>query len=270
MDSDRAQYGFIGVGALAAAIVTGLCDGVADPPTIVLSPRNATTAAELAGRFGSVSVAADNQAVVDAAGLVFVTLRQAHADLLGELTWRPEQVVVSATAGVPLAQLTDLVAPVGQVARAVPMPAVATRSSRTPVHPPLAPVLRAFEPLGGTMPIDDGDEFEAIFTAMGTVAPFFEYLRLLSDFLVGHGLGSEDASQIVGGTFTGLLQRLATDESPDFAELVKEYAPPGGGNEQLTDLMREAGVFEGMARSLDEVHRRLTGGQEALRRPGRG
>ena len=76
------------------------------------------------------------------------------------------------------------------------------------MHPPLAPVLDVFERLGGTMPIDDGDEFEAIFTAMGTVAPFFEYLRILTDFLVGHGLPAQDAQQIVAGTFTGLLEQL--------------------------------------------------------------
>ena len=182
-----------------------------------------------------------------------------HAGVLAELTWRPEQVVVSATAGLPLGRLRELVAPVDLVARAVPMPAVATRSSRTPVHPPLAPVLEVFERLGGTMPIDDGDEFEAIFTAMGTVAPFFEYLRILSDFLVGHGLPAQDAQQIVAGTFTGLLEQLTAHESPDFEEMVKEHAPPGGGNEQLTSLMREAGVFEGDDAGRRRVHRRLTG-----------
>ena len=198
--------------------------------------------------------------MVDAAGLVIVTLRRdATPHVLGELTWRPEQVVVSATAGLPLDRLGGLVAPAGQVARAVPMPAVATRSSRTPVHPPLAPVLEVFDRLGGTMPIDDGDEFEAIFTAMGTVAPFFEYLRILSDFLVGHGLPAQDARQVVAGTYTGLLEQLTAHESPDFAELVKEHAPPGGGNEQLTALMREAGVFDGMTNAVEEVHRRLTG-----------
>jgi len=259
MSADEVAYGVLGVGALATAIVTGLCDGVAHPPAIVLSPRNADTAATLAGRFDSVSVAADNQAVVDAAGLVIVTLRRAHADVLGELTWRPEQVVVSATAGLPLSRLRELVTPVDLAARAVPMPAVATRGSRTPVHPPLAPVLDVFERLGGTMPIDDGDEFEAIFTAMGTVAPFFEYLRILSDFLVGHGLPAQDAQQIVAGTFTGLLEQLSAHESPDFAELVREHAPPGGGNEQLTALMREAGVFEAMTQAVEGVHRRLTG-----------
>ena len=179
MDTHPARYGVLGVGALASAIVTGLCDGVAEPPMIVLSPRNAEASAGLAARFDSVSVAADNQAVLDAAELVFVTLRRAHADVLGELIWRPEHVVVSGTGGLPLGRLRELVAPADRVARAVPMPAVASRSSRTPVHPPLAPVVEVFERLGGAMPIDDGDEFEAIFTAMGTVAPFFEYLRIL-------------------------------------------------------------------------------------------
>ena len=139
------------------------------------------------------------------------------------------------------------------------MPAVATRSSRTPVHPPLASVLGVFDRLGGTMPIDDGDEFEAIFTAMGTVAPFFEYLHILSDFLVSHGLPAQDARQVVAGTYTGLLEQLTAHESPDFAELVKEHAPPGGGNDQLTALMREAGVFDAMTHAVEEVHRRLTG-----------
>lgn len=38
-------YGIIGVGAIAAAIVTGLCEHVQDAPAIVLSPRNASRVA---------------------------------------------------------------------------------------------------------------------------------------------------------------------------------------------------------------------------------
>jgi pyrroline-5-carboxylate reductase len=260
MTGPSTTYGVLGVGSLARAVVTGLCEGVAEPPGIVLSPRNSATSAALAGRFATVSVAADNQAVLDAADLVVVCLRRAHAGVLGELTWRPEHVVVSSVAGVPMERLAELVAPAGQVARAVPMPAVASRASQTPVHPPLSAVVDLFDRLGGSVPIDDADQFEAIFTAMGTVAPFFEYLRVLADFLVGHGLRPADAHRIVAGTYTGLLESLQAHESPDFAELVREHAPPGGGNEQLTNLMREAGVFDAMARSVDEVHRRLTGG----------
>lgn len=65
--AERVAYGFIGVGAIAAAMVEGLCAGVSDPPAILLSPRDAGIAAALAGRHACPSVARDNQAVVDGA-----------------------------------------------------------------------------------------------------------------------------------------------------------------------------------------------------------
>ena len=251
-------YGILGVGSLATAIVTGLCAGVEDPPQVLLSPRNAETAGSLAARFPSVSVADDNQAVVDGAELVVVCLRRAHADVLSGLDWRAGQAVTSAVAGLPLAQLAAMVAPAGEVSRSVAMPAVATRSVRTPVHPPLPEVLDLFERLGGTMPIEDGELFEAIYTSMGTFAPFFEYLRVLTDFLVDRGMPTADAQELIAHTFVDVARPLSR-EHPDLAEMVSEYAPPGGGNEQLTLLMREEGVFDGMARALVEAHRRLSG-----------
>ena len=251
-------YGVLGVGSIARAIVGGLCEGVADAPTIVLSPRSAVTSAELAARYDTVTVAEDNQAVVDGAATVIVCLRRAHADLLGELVWRPEHVVVSAVAGLPLARLTGLVAPAGQVARAVPMPEVADRASVTPVHPPLGRVVELFDRLGGAQPIEDDGQFDAIMTALGTVAPFFEYLGVLAGFLADHGVPAADAQRLVGASFAGVLSTLAEAEDPDFTELVREYAPPGGGNAQFSAELHAAGVFEAMRRSLETVHERLT------------
>jgi pyrroline-5-carboxylate reductase len=252
------DYGVIGVGSLASAIVTGLCHDVDAPPSVLLSPRNAAAAAELALRFPTVVVADSNQAVLDGSRTVVVCLRQAHADALGDLAWRPDHAVVSAVAGLPLARLTELVAPAGQVARAVPMPEVAARASVTPVHPPLAPALELLERLGGAMPVDDGDQFDAIMTALGTVAPFFEYLGVLAGFLVDHGLPAPAAQRLVADSFAGVLSTLAEADDPDFTELVKEYAPPGGGNAQLSAELHAARVFEAMRRALDTVHERLT------------
>src|SRR4051812_18954051 len=81
-------YGVLGVGAIARAIVTGLCHEVADPPPVVLSPRGAATSAELARLFSTVEVATDNQAVLDSSDVVLICLRTADAHLLGELDWR--------------------------------------------------------------------------------------------------------------------------------------------------------------------------------------
>ena len=250
-------YGVLGVGSLATFVVTGLCEGVDDPPEMVLSPRNSEVSGRLAASYPSVAVAGDNQAVLDASDVVMVFLRRQDCDALLDLAWRPEHVVVSAVAGLPVSRLAEMVAPAREVARAVAMPAVATRSVPTPVHPPVPAALELFELLGGTMPIEDGEVFEAIYTSMGTFAPFFEYLRVLTGFLTDHGLPAEDAQRLVATTFADVARPLSRRE-PDLAEMVREYAPPGGGNEQLTNLMRDNGVFEGMRRALDEVHVRLT------------
>lgn len=251
-------YGVLGVGSLASFVVTGLCDGVDDPPRVVLSPRNAEMAGRLASTYPTVTVAEDNQAVLDGSDVVLVLLRRQDGDALLELAWRPEHVVVSAVAGLPVAELSEMVRPAGQVARAVPMPAAATRSFRTPVHPPVPAVLALFDRLGGALPVADGNQFEAIYTSMGTFAPFFEYLTVISDFLLDNGLPAAEAQHLLASTFVDVARPLSR-AAPDFAEMVREYAPPGGGNEQLTTLMREEGVFDGMRRALEKVHERLAG-----------
>ncbi len=258
MTATSTTYGVLGVGALASAIVTGLCDGVEDPPDVLLSPRNPATSTGLAARFPTVTVAADNQGVVDGSQTVVVCLRRAHADLLGDLVWRADHAVISAVAGLPLVRLAELASPAGQVARAVPMPEVATRASVTPVHPPLPSVVALFDRLGGTLSIEDGDQFEAVFTALGSVAPFFEYLGVLAGFLTDRGVPALAAQRLVADSFAGVASTLAEAEDPDFTELAKEYAPPGGGNAQFSALLHEADVFDSMRRALDAVHERLT------------
>jgi pyrroline-5-carboxylate reductase len=82
----RMTYGVIGVGRIAEAIVTGLCDGVAESPDVLLSPRNAEIAEGLARRYDTVTGAAGNHAVVDGAPVVLLCVRpQSAAEVLGEL-----------------------------------------------------------------------------------------------------------------------------------------------------------------------------------------
>ena len=84
-----AAYGFVGAGAITRAMVEGL-SSVDDPPAIVVSPRGAAVSAALAARFGNVRVAADNQAVVDAAPCVVLAPRPGDAPaVLQGLTFTP-------------------------------------------------------------------------------------------------------------------------------------------------------------------------------------
>src|SRR5262245_436030 len=126
----------VGVGAIATAIVTGLCEHTQDAPPIVLSPRNAGRAADLAARFPTVRVGKSNQDVIDQSSVLLICLRpqEARSELPG-LQFSGEQPVVSMMAGITIAALRELVAPAHDVARAIPLPSVAAREGATPIFP---------------------------------------------------------------------------------------------------------------------------------------
>ncbi|GAA3161235.1 NAD(P)-binding domain-containing protein [Nonomuraea salmonea] len=69
------RIGIIGVGEIARAIVTGLLEGDGPPPEVLLSPRGAATAAELAARHGTVRVCGGNQEVADGCDVLIVAVR---------------------------------------------------------------------------------------------------------------------------------------------------------------------------------------------------
>ena len=251
-------YGVVGVGSIAEAIVVGLCDGVDDPPEIVLSPRSASRSAALAERFATVRVAADNQAVLDGSDVVVVCLLPASAaEVLAGLRFRPGQAVVSAVAGLPVARLAEVVAPATDVARSIPLPAVATRASVTPVHPATAAVTALFDRLGGTLAIDDELAYEAVAAASATVAAHFRYLGTIADWLTERGIAGPEARRYVADTFAALSGELAHPDA-DFSALARAHATPGGLNEQFAHDLGEAGTYDAVRTGLDAVLSRTT------------
>lgn len=246
-------YGVLGVGSIAAAIVNGLC--VQDAPDILLSPRSAETAAALAERHATVTVAPDNQAVVDGSDVVVVAVLPGQVEaVLADLTFTDQHVVISVVAGVDLDDLTAWTAPARGVARAVPLPAVARREGRTPVYPPLPEAVALFDVLGGAIAVDDGSTYEALTATSATVAAHFVYLAAIAEWLVWRGLSPEDARGYVAATFRGASESL---QGPvDFAELIAEVATPGGLNEQFA---RDLHAVPGLVRDgLDSLLARLT------------
>jgi pyrroline-5-carboxylate reductase len=254
-----AGLGIVGVGAIAEAIVVGLCEPPAAPPSIVLSPRNPARAGALADRFPSVRVAADNQAAVSDAELVLVCVRpQDAAAALSGLTFPPDTAVISVMAGVSLEEVGRLVAPAPVLARAVPLPAVARRRGLTAVFPGHPRALDLFDPLGGTVVAQDESGLDALSAATATIAAHLAQLVTIRDWVAGRGVAEADATRFVAEVFAGVAEPLRAP-GLDLAAMADEFATPGGLNEQFLAALRGAGVPEVVRRGLDEVAARLVG-----------
>ena len=251
-------YGIIGVGAIGAAIVTGLCEGVQDAPQIVLSPRNASRAAELASRFPTIRIARSNQEVVDGSSVVLLCIRPQEArSVLPQLKFSSEQAIVSMMAGIPIETLTGLLAPARSIARAIPLPAVAAREGATPIFPTTEAAKTLFDRLGSAIEIATERAFDATSASTATISAHFAYLDAICQWLIAQGVTETAARRQVAATFAGLAAQLH-GQAPDFGEAARDHATRGGTNEQFLGVLEQAGVFDAVDTGLNQILERLT------------
>jgi len=248
------MLGFIGTGELTAAIVTGLDGRV---PAVV-SPRSRAIGAELAARFPAVTVAGSNQEVLDRADVVVLAVRPpVLRELAAELAFRPEQVIVSAVAGVPLGQLRELVAPAARVVRSIPLPQAAQRQSLTVLYPEDAAARELFELVGRVLVPRDEPGLEVFSASTATFAAHLDYLATIAGWMAAQGVDAEAASAYVRHVFAEVGISLSGGGSLD--ELTTRHMTPGGINEQLMTDLRRDGVPNLVRAALDAVLARLRG-----------
>lgn len=254
------KLGFIGTGALTAAIVTGLESTSHDIDSILVSPRNAAISADLASRYRDVTVAADNQAVLDGCDMVMLAVRpQVARDVIAPLQFRPDHHVVSLIAAVSLEDITALVEPARQVTRALPMPMAAQRQGATIVYPADPRVTALFGTLGTVVEAADPAEFDILGATSATYASYFKYLDTLHRWAVAQGASGTRAREYIVALFKALAQAPDTRPDMDFTHLAADYSTAGGLNEQLLRELTVGDVFDKLETGLDNVHRRIIG-----------
>ena len=134
-ESNSRRLGFLGTGNLVSAVVEGFCTS-AQPPAILVSPRNEAKSRNLAERWPNVRRAGSDQDVVDGSDIVFIGLRLAVAlEVLPQLRFRPDQTVVSLIPVLPYARTLALVQPASRVFRALCLPYVAKHFGQIPHFP---------------------------------------------------------------------------------------------------------------------------------------
>lgn len=247
------RIGIIGVGEIARAIVDGLCDGVQEPPAILLSPRGARTAAELAQRYPSVQVCSDNQDVISRSEVVILAVRpQDRSEALAGLRVGSGSVVVSVMAGVGLEELRQTLGAGIPVVRSIPLPAVRERRSVTVTCPshPVADAL--FDRLGGTLPIAREETFSVFSALTATLTTHYWYLATLATWASRQGIPSADADRYIRSLFQGVGRALG-DDTRSLHQLADDHETPDGINERIRTTWFDAANSEALTKALDAL-----------------
>jgi pyrroline-5-carboxylate reductase len=254
------RIGFVGVGTIAEALITGLCAAGERRADILLSPRNAEIATRLAARHSFIRIATDNQAVIDASDIVFLAVRPQVADqVLQPLVFRANQTIVSLIATYDVARLGSLVAPATTIARAVPLPAVAERLGALTLFPPLPAIAALFEGLGELVLLDRESDIDACLAVTALMGSYFGMLDGVVGWLDAHGVADTQARSYVAAIFSALGTTAMAHSGNGFDRLSVEHSTPGGLNEQAWRELQAAGWPHLVAQTLDLIHDRIGG-----------
>ena len=254
------SIGIIGTGAIAEAVVVGLCNKSDPPEKIILSPRNKQRATRLAERFPNVQVASDNQAVVRGSGIVFLAMRpQIAEDVLRQLRFEADQLVLSFIAGVSIRQLEALLAPAKNIVRMIPLPANARHEGPILMSPPSKEIAELFQDLGSLVQVEQEEQLDTLCAVTGLMAPYFGLLDQCTNWLSSNGIDDSKAFQFIGALFEVLGRTPRDAENGDFGEVAKEHATPQGFNEQALRELTKLGWYRDVSDVLDLLKRRLEG-----------
>lgn len=254
------RVGFIGVGTIAEALITGMCAAGERRATFLLSPRNADIAKRLAECFSSVEVAGDNQAVIDASDIIFLAVRpQVAADVLGALKFRRDQCIVSLIATLDVARLRTLVAPASSITRAAPLPAVARRLGPLMIYPSVPQIAKLLEGLGHLVQLRNERELDALWAVTGLMSSYFGLLDEIAGWLQRQGVEETQVHPFVAALFEALASTAAEHTEGGFDRLVVSHSTPGGLNEQAHRELTAAGWTSLISRTLDLIHARIQG-----------
>ena len=252
--------GFIGTGAITEAVASGLCT-LAEPPTrITVSPRNTARAESLSGRFAQVSVAADNQSVVDVSDVVCIAVpADVGTAVLGELRFREHQSIVSFLAMIPIAEMQAYVAPARQICRMAPLPPVANHLGPIVFCPPNEDIATLFGGIGTLIEVDDEERLLTLWTVTAMMAPFFGLSRQMCAWLEARNIEPRQARRYVGSLIHALSVTGKRDGEGGFERLIDEHSTPKGLNEQALRELTRAGWLPLVPKVLSLIEERLHG-----------
>jgi len=252
------RIGFIGIGAIAEAVIRGLLNHGGYAGSIVVSRRSESRSNALADAFSSIQVRPDNQEIVDQCDWVFLSvLPQQTPDVLAKLNFRETQSIVSLVAGYSIQQISQMAKPVGNVVRLVPLPPIEKGLGPLPVCPPNSSLSQLFRSCGQVVDVEDESQLTTLFSVSGLMSMHHEMVAKVVEWMIDQGLDSATSTAYASQVFHGLTAIESTSSPQELQELPDESTTAGGLNEQVLRELRDLDWFETLKGRLDRLARRL-------------
>ena len=252
------KLGFIGTGKIASSVITGICKSHIHFSKILISPRNKSISQKLSKKFKKVIIGKNNQEIVDKCDWIFLSITpNVGQKIIKELKFRSSQTIVSFISTITLALLKKEIKVKAKIVRAIPLPPISLKKGPVPIYPPNKKVKDFFNKLGTSIEIKNEKSSINFWSTSGMMAPFYELLRVMTNWLVKRGVKKTNAQKYITSLFLALSEDAVVNSKKDLKYLVKESQTPKGLNEQGVKELIRAGFYKSLEKTLNNIHRRL-------------
>ena len=253
------NLGFIGTGKIASSVITGICKSKIKFKRIIISERNKKTAKTLKRKFKKINISKNNQEIIDKCDWIFLSVTPTVGEkIIKDLKFKSSQTIISFISTITLSQLKKAIKVKAKIVRAIPLPPISLRKGPVPICPPNSKIKSFFNQLGTTVEIEKEKSSINFWSTSGMMAPFYELLRVMTDWLVKRGVKKDNAQKYITSLFLALSEDAVVNSKEDLKHLVRESQTPKGLNEQGVKELTKAGFYKSLEKTLNSIHKRLS------------
>jgi len=252
------NIGFIGTGKIASAIIIGIFKSDITYKSIIISPRNKETAKKLKKKFNRIKIAKNNQEILNSSDWIFLSVTPTVGKkIIKDLKFKSNQTIISLISSITLSQLKKEIKVKAEIIRAIPLPPISLGKGPVPICPPNKKVKEFFNKIGTTIEIKDEKSSLNFWAISGMMAPFYELLRVMTNWLVKKGTKRIDAQKYITRLFLALSEDALANSKKDLKHLVKDSQTPKGLNEQGIRELTKSSFYKKLEKTLNSIHKRL-------------
>ena len=251
--------GFIGTGKISSSVIKGISNSKLSYKKIIISPRNYKLSKLLKKKYRKVTIAKNNQEIVNKSNWVFLAVTPSVGKkIIKELKFKSTQTVISFISTITLAELKKTIKVKAKIVRAIPLPPISIKKGPVPICPPNKKVKAFFDKIGTTVEIKNEKSSINFWSTSGMMAPFYQLLSAMTDWLVKKGVKRGDAQKYITSLFLALSEDAVVNSKKDLKYLVKDSQTPKGLNEQGVKELNKAGFYKSLEQTLNSIHKRLS------------
>tara|TARA_Y100001958_G_C21177393_1_gene507922 strand:+ start:416 stop:1186 length:771 start_codon:yes stop_codon:yes gene_type:complete len=254
------NLGFIGTGEITKAVVKGILNSKIKYSKIYLSRRNKNISKYLSSKSKKIIILDNNQTIIDKSKWVFLSITpEVGNKIIKKFKFKKSHTIISFISTIKYNNLKTYIKTKCIIVRAIPLPPISLGVGPIPIYPPNTKVKKFFDKIGKTVEIKN-ENLSLNFWAMSSMmAPYYEMLNILSNWLVKNGLNKIKAENYITSLFLGLSKNASENSYKDLKELIAKSQTPRGLNEHALRELKKSNFYKKLNITSYKILKRLKG-----------